>query len=91
MQSSAKPDKSLAETRFTEAEADFREAWTRSQGDMPHDPDLHYGLLMNRGTMRQGRGRLTDAVADFQAAIALNPEPYEVAQFAGAGDALARP
>ena len=77
MQSSAKTDQSLAETRFTEAEADFGEAWKRSQGDMLHDPDLRYGLLMNRGTMRQARGRLTDAVSDFQAAIALNPEPYE--------------
>ncbi len=75
--SSMTEDRSLGETRFLEAESDFDTAWKLCMADPRHAPELRYVLLMNRGGMRQGRGRPIDAVADFREAIAMNPEPYQ--------------
>jgi tetratricopeptide (TPR) repeat protein len=59
--------------RFAEAEADYRQAM---QLFRPSDDDLRYALLVNRGSMRLQRRELTDALADLQAAVQLEPRLF---------------
>ncbi len=56
---------------FAAAAEDYRHAVERRPG-----PDLRYVLLVNRGGMYLQAGRREDALADAEAAIALNPKPY---------------
>jgi len=58
-----------AEAQFEGAEADYRKALA-----LHPDPSEHYGLLVNRGTLRFRRDRLDEAVADLLQAIALKPD-----------------
>ncbi len=60
-----------ADIRFEDAEADFHKA-----GELGRDDDFHYALLMNRGAMRFQQRRYSDAVADFEAATALDRGHY---------------
>ena len=58
-----------AEAHFSAAEADFRKAL-----EMGLDDDFRYSLHMNRGVLRFQRGRVEEAVADFERAVALQPD-----------------
>ena len=60
-----------AEARYDDAEADFLKALELGLGR-----DLHYSLLMSRGTIRFRRGRHADAASDFEAAIALDSHRF---------------
>jgi eukaryotic-like serine/threonine-protein kinase len=60
-----------AEADFAAAEADFRRAL-----EMGLDAGLRYALHMNRGVLRFQRGRLDEAVADFERAVAIDPDRY---------------
>jgi len=63
-----------AEFEFEEAEADFQEALTRLERSP--DDQLQYELLVNRAYFRVQRGRLDQAVADYQAAIQLKNDLF---------------
>jgi tetratricopeptide (TPR) repeat protein len=60
-----------AEADFAAAETDFR--WALERG---LDGGLRYALHMNRGVLRFQRGRLDEAVVDFERAIAIDPDRY---------------
>jgi tetratricopeptide (TPR) repeat protein/tRNA A-37 threonylcarbamoyl transferase component Bud32 len=62
------------ENRFEAAETDYRAALERLERK-PSD-ELRYILMVNRALMRAQRGRLDEAVADFQEAIRLDGRPY---------------
>jgi eukaryotic-like serine/threonine-protein kinase len=57
---------------FDAALADYRAAMERRPND-----ELRYVLLVNRGGMYLQAGRAADSLADLEAAIRLNPRPYE--------------
>ena len=57
---------------FDAALADYRAAMERRPND-----ELRYVLLVNRGGMYLQAGRAADSLADLEAAIRLNPAPYE--------------
>jgi tetratricopeptide (TPR) repeat protein/tRNA A-37 threonylcarbamoyl transferase component Bud32 len=63
-----------AEDQFEAAEADYREALKRLE--QKPNGELRYVLLVNRALMRSQRGRLDEAVGDFQEAIRLDPRHY---------------
>jgi tetratricopeptide (TPR) repeat protein len=63
--------KAEAEDHFRNAEADFGKAL-----GMGLDDGLRYVLLMNRGVLRFQGLRIAEALADFEAAIALDPSGY---------------
>jgi tetratricopeptide (TPR) repeat protein len=60
-----------AETRFENAEADFRAALEKGL-----DEGFRFVLMMNRGTLRYRREQWEAAAADFTQAIALEPRRY---------------
>jgi tetratricopeptide (TPR) repeat protein len=62
---------SEAETRFEDAESDFRMALEKGL-----DEGFRYVLLMNRGVLRYRREQWEAAAADFTQAIALEPKRY---------------
>jgi tetratricopeptide (TPR) repeat protein/predicted Ser/Thr protein kinase len=59
------------EGAYEDAEFDFRKAW-----ELQPDDAAKYVLYTNRGAMRYRQGKLDDAVADFQQAIALKRRQY---------------
>jgi tetratricopeptide (TPR) repeat protein/tRNA A-37 threonylcarbamoyl transferase component Bud32 len=59
-----------AEKQFEAAETDYRKALELLE-QQPND-ELRYVLFVNRGLMRSQRGRLDEAVADFEQAIRVN-------------------
>ncbi len=65
------PHQAEAEALFADAEADYAVVAERGP-----DADTQYILLLNRGALRLRQHRWPEALADFQAAVVLNPKLY---------------